>query len=151
MTDLDRRVSATATTALPLSSDPLAEFDLLVVGGGAAGFMAAITAAEAGLQRVLVLEATAEPLTKVRLSGGGRCNVTHACWDPGELVSHYPRGQRPLGGRSAALPVVIPLHGLPTVAWIWWRKTMAECFLRPIAPPRWWIASGRLHDGLGFS
>ena len=81
-----------------LSSDPLAEFDLLVVGGGAAGFMAAITAAEAGLQRVLVLEATAEPLTKVRLSGGGRCNVTHACWDPGELVGHYPRGQRPLRG-----------------------------------------------------
>ena len=98
MTDLDRRVSATAITALLLSSDPLAEFDLLVVGGGAAGFMAAITAAEAGLQRVLVLEATAEPLTKVRLSGGGRCNVTHACWDPGELVGHYPRGQRPLRG-----------------------------------------------------
>ena len=60
--------------------------------------MAAITAAETGLQRVLVLEATAEPLTKVRLSGGGRCNVTHACWDPGELVGHYPRGQRPLRG-----------------------------------------------------
>ena len=98
MTDLDRRVSATAITALLLSSDPLAEFDLLVVGGGAAGFMAAITAAEAGLQRVLVLEATAEPLTKVRMSGGGRCNVTHACWDPGELVGHYPRGQRPLRG-----------------------------------------------------
>ena len=77
-------------------SDPLAEVDLLVVGGGAAGFMAAITAAEAGLQRVLILEATAEPLSKVRLSGGGRCNVTHACWDPGELVGHYHRGQRPL-------------------------------------------------------
>jgi predicted Rossmann fold flavoprotein len=98
MTDLDRRVSATAITAFLLSSDPLAEVDLLVVGGGASGFMAAITAAEAGLQRVLVLEATAEPLTKVRLSGGGRCNVTHACWDPGELVGHYPRGQRPLRG-----------------------------------------------------
>ncbi len=60
--------------------------------------MAAITAAEQGLQRVLVLEATPEPLSKVRLSGGGRCNVTHACWDPTELVGHYPRGQRPLRG-----------------------------------------------------
>ena len=97
MTDPDRRVSATATTASPLSSDPLDEFDL-VVGGGAAGFMAAVTAAEQGVQRVLVLEATAEPLSKVRLSGGGRCNVTHACWDPAELVGHYPRGQRPLRG-----------------------------------------------------
>ncbi|MBR75726.1 MAG: aminoacetone oxidase family FAD-binding enzyme [Cyanobium sp. RS427] len=98
MTDPDRRVSATATTASPLSSDPLDEFDLLVVGGGAAGFMAAVTAAEQGVQRVLVLEATTEPLSKVRLSGGGRCNVTHACWDPAELVGHYPRGQRPLRG-----------------------------------------------------
>ena len=81
-----------------MSSDPLDEFDLLVVGGGAAGFMAAVTAAEQGVERVLVLEATTEPLSKVRLSGGGRCNVTHACWDPAELVGHYPRGQRPLRG-----------------------------------------------------
>ena len=60
--------------------------------------MAAITAAEQGCRRVLVLEATPEPLTKVRISGGGRCNVTHACWDPRELVGHYPRGSRPLRG-----------------------------------------------------
>ena len=71
---------------------------LVVAGGGAAGFMAAITAAEAGVAGVEIWEATAEPLTKVRISGGGRCNVTHACWDPTELVSHYPRGQRPLRG-----------------------------------------------------
>ena len=44
------------------------------------------------------MEATAEPLSKVRISGGGRCNVTHACWDPRELVGHYPRGSRPLRG-----------------------------------------------------
>ena len=69
-----------------------------MIGGGAAGFMAAITAAEQGIRRVRVLEATAEPLSKVRMSGGGRCNVTHACWDPRELVGHYPRGQRPLRG-----------------------------------------------------
>ena len=69
-----------------------------VVGGGPAGFMAAITAAEAGVQDIHVLEATQEPLQKVRISGGGRCNVTHACWDPLELVGHYPRGQRALRG-----------------------------------------------------
>ena len=60
--------------------------------------MAAITAAEQGLRRVAILEATPEPLHKVRISGGGRCNVTHACWDPVELSSHYPRGSRPLRG-----------------------------------------------------
>ena len=60
--------------------------------------MAAITAAEEGVGRVLVVEATPEPLKKVRISGGGRCNVTHACWDPTELTGHYPRGQRPLRG-----------------------------------------------------
>ena len=69
-----------------------------MIGGGAAGFMAAITAAEQGVKRVLVLEATPELLSKVRISGGGRCNVTHACWDTAELVGHYPRGQRALKG-----------------------------------------------------
>jgi predicted Rossmann fold flavoprotein len=72
--------------------------NLVVAGGGAAGFLAAITAAEAGLAGLHVLEATAEPLAKVRISGGGRCNVTHACWDPLELVGHYPRGSRALRG-----------------------------------------------------
>ena len=60
--------------------------------------MAAITAAEQGVRQVLVLEGTPEPLQKVRISGGGRCNVTHACWDPWELATHYPRGSRPLRG-----------------------------------------------------
>jgi predicted Rossmann fold flavoprotein len=72
--------------------------DLVVAGGGAAGFMAAITAAEAGLEQVEIWEATPEPLAKVRISGGGRCNLTHACWDPSELVNNYPRGERPLRG-----------------------------------------------------
>ncbi|MFM8278642.1 MAG: NAD(P)/FAD-dependent oxidoreductase [Cyanobium sp.] len=76
---------------------------LAVVGGGPAGFMAAISAAEAlhavGLPvSILVLEATAEPLHKVRISGGGRCNVTHACWEPQLLVNHYPRGGQALRG-----------------------------------------------------
>jgi predicted Rossmann fold flavoprotein len=71
---------------------------VVVAGGGPAGFMAAIVAAEAGVQGVHLLEATPEPLSKVRISGGGRCNVTHACWDPAELVAHYPRGSRALRG-----------------------------------------------------
>ncbi len=71
-----------------------------VVGGGAAGFFAAIACAEklgpAG--EVTLFEATAHPLAKVRVSGGGRCNVTHACFEPRELVKAYPRGGRELLG-----------------------------------------------------
>lgn len=72
---------------------------LVVAGGGPAGFLAAITAAEADPQAsVMVLEATPEPLHKVLISGGGRCNVTHACWEARALVGHYPRGGRALLG-----------------------------------------------------
>jgi predicted Rossmann fold flavoprotein len=72
---------------------------LVVAGGGPAGFLAAITAAEtAPGSSVLVLEATPEPLHKVLISGGGRCNVTHACWEARALVGHYPRGGRALLG-----------------------------------------------------
>lgn len=81
---------------------------IVVVGGGAAGFFAAITAAEtlrtdaaegrgAG-GTVTLYEATAHLLAKVRISGGGRCNVTHACFEPRELVKKYPRGGRELIG-----------------------------------------------------
>ena len=73
-------------------------WSLVVAGGGPAGFMAAIAAAEAGLKRILLLESTPEPLGKVLISGGGRCNVTHACWDPRELVGSYPRGGKALRG-----------------------------------------------------
>lgn len=71
------------------------------MGGGAAGFFGAITCAEAmrgGGATVLLLEATAHLLSKVRISGGGRCNVTHACFDPRRLVEFYPRGARELLG-----------------------------------------------------
>jgi predicted Rossmann fold flavoprotein len=72
---------------------------LVVVGGGAAGFFAAIAAAEANPSaRVLVLEKSAQYLGKVRISGGGRCNVTHACFDPRDLVEFYPRGGQELLG-----------------------------------------------------
>lgn len=73
--------------------------ELLVVGGGAAGYFAAITAAEAAPgSRVLILEKSRQPLGKVRISGGGRCNLTHACFEPRQLVTHYPRGSRQLIG-----------------------------------------------------
>jgi len=74
---------------------------VVVAGGGPAGYMAAIAAAEAGARDVWILEATAEPLHKVRISGGGRCNVTHGCWDPRALVGHYPRGGQALRGPFA--------------------------------------------------
>jgi predicted Rossmann fold flavoprotein len=70
---------------------------VIVVGGGAAGFMAAITAAEAGAD-VTILEKSREFLGKVRISGGGRCNVTHACFDPREFATRFPRGERELIG-----------------------------------------------------
>ncbi|MDA7868799.1 M3 family metallopeptidase, partial [bacterium] len=72
--------------------------NLIVIGGGAAGFFGAISAAQAGLQNILILERGPEILTKVRISGGGRCNVTHDCYDPRELVENYPRGVKSLIG-----------------------------------------------------
>lgn len=67
---------------------------IAVIGGGAAGFMAAISAAtHAPGAEVLLLEKSDKLLAKVRISGGGRCNVTHACPDPRKLARHYPRGE----------------------------------------------------------
>ena len=68
-----------------------------VIGGGAAGFFGAIAAAEAG-HDVIILEAGDQVLAKVRISGGGRCNVTHHCFEPAELVNSYPRGGKALRG-----------------------------------------------------
>ena len=69
------------------------------MGGGAAGFFAAITCAEVSPDtEVMVLERSPQFLAKVRISGGGRCNVTHACFDPREFTTRYPRGERELIG-----------------------------------------------------
>ncbi|MGI9241176.1 MAG: NAD(P)/FAD-dependent oxidoreductase [Verrucomicrobiales bacterium] len=73
-------------------------WDLITIGGGAAGFFGAITHAENGGGPTLILEKTANLLGKVKISGGGRCNVTHACPDPKELSKNYPRGERSLIG-----------------------------------------------------
>lgn len=73
--------------------------ELAVVGGGAAGFFAAIHAApQFSPQAVQIFEGSPRFLTKVKISGGGRCNVTHACFDPRELVLAYPRGGREMLG-----------------------------------------------------
>jgi predicted Rossmann fold flavoprotein len=72
---------------------------IIVIGGGAAGFFAAITCAQTYPHtQVTLLEAGKYPLGKVKISGGGRCNVTHACFDPLELMQYYPRGSKALRG-----------------------------------------------------
>ena len=83
-----------------------------MVGGGAAGFFAAITCAEAAPDaRLILLEKSARFLDKVRISGGGRCNVTNACSDPREFVAHYPRGDR------AMIGALHRFQARDTVAW----------------------------------
>ncbi len=86
-------------------------YQLIVIGGGAAGFFGAIAAAEQGLKNILILEKSREVLTKVRISGGGRCNVTHDCLDPRELVKNYPRGHRSLHGPFSRF------NAADTIAW----------------------------------
>src|SRR2546430_10980803 len=72
---------------------------VIVVGGGAAGFFAAITCAEAAPDvEVMVLERGPRFLSKVRISGGGRCNVTHHCFEARELAARFPRGAQELIG-----------------------------------------------------
>ena len=70
---------------------------IIVVGGGAAGFFGAIACSHPH-NNITILEAGRQPLAKVRISGGGRCNVTHACFDPALLIQNYPRGGKALRG-----------------------------------------------------
>lgn len=74
-------------------------YDIIIVGGGAAGFFTAINIAEKNTKlRIAILERGKSVLEKVRVSGGGRCNVTHACFVPNDLVKFYPRGEKELRG-----------------------------------------------------
>jgi hypothetical protein len=88
------------------------KYDIIVIGGGAAGFFTVINAA--GLNsdlKIAILERGKEVLTKVRISGGGRCNVTHAQFVPKDLTLNYPRGEKELLG---------PFHSFmtgDTIAW----------------------------------
>jgi len=104
---------------------------IVIVGGGAAGFFAAITCAQAAPgARITLIEKTAQFLSKVRISGGGRCNVTHACFDPRELADHYPRGGPALVGSFHTFQ---PRH---TIAWFESRgvklKTEADGRIFPV-------------------
>ncbi len=85
---------------------------IIVIGGGAAGYFGAIAAAEANpASQIMILERGAEVLGKVRISGGGRCNLTHNCPNPQDLIKFYPRGSRELLG---------PFHRFgptDTIAW----------------------------------
>lgn len=70
---------------------------IVIIGGGAAGFFAAINCAQKNPDyRITILEQSSKTLQKVKISGGGRCNVTHACFDNRELVKNYPRGEKQL-------------------------------------------------------
>lgn len=68
---------------------------IAIIGGGAAGFFCAANLDES-LYEVIILEQNSDTLQKVKISGGGRCNVSHACFDPKELVKFYPRGHKEL-------------------------------------------------------
>src|ERR1017187_7324698 len=88
---------------------------VVVAGGGAAGFFAAITCAQAAPgAEVTLLEKGPQFLSKVRISGGGRCNVTHACFETRELASYYPRGEQALIG---------PFHAFQTRDTVEWFQT----------------------------
>lgn len=74
-------------------------YSVVIIGGGAAGFFAAIKCAEVLPKgSVLLLEQTQKVLSKVKISGGGRCNVTHSCFEPKKLIQNYPRGSKELLG-----------------------------------------------------
>ena len=70
-----------------------------IIGGGAAGFFAALTLGQLKpTDKIFIFEKNNQVLSKVRISGGGRCNVTHACFEPAQLTKHYPRGENELRG-----------------------------------------------------
>ncbi|WP_090656173.1 BaiN/RdsA family NAD(P)/FAD-dependent oxidoreductase [Parafilimonas terrae] len=88
------------------------QFDVIIIGGGAAGFFTAINLAEKNASlKIAILERGKEVLSKVRISGGGRCNVTHACFDANELTGYYPRGNKELRG---------PFHTFATADTVTW-------------------------------
>jgi predicted Rossmann fold flavoprotein len=122
------------------------KIDVIVIGGGAAGIFTAINIGASNPNlKIVVLEKTTKLLSKVKVSGGGRCNVTHACFDPKELVKFYPRGEKELRG---------PFHQFQpgdTIAWFQERgvelkieadgrmfpttdssQTIIDCFLKEV-------------------
>jgi len=132
-------------TAPPVKFARMSSQRVIMVGGGAAGFFAAITCAEAAPNaEVTVLERGARFLDKVRISGGGRCNVTHACFDERELTACYPRGERAL---------LVPFKNFQasdTVAWFESRgvklKTESDGRMFPVSDSSETIMNCLLHS-----
>ncbi|MEH0156273.1 NAD(P)/FAD-dependent oxidoreductase [Limibacter armeniacum] len=79
---------------LIIDTTELYKVKIYVIGGGAAGYFAAISAASTGNAQVTILEKSSNLLAKVKVSGGGRCNVTHSCFKPVDLSRRYPRGEK---------------------------------------------------------
>jgi hypothetical protein len=118
---------------------------VIVVGGGAAGFFAAITCAEAAPDaEVTVLERGPQFLSKVRISGGGRCNVTHACFNPRDFATRYPRGER------ALLAPLQKFSARDTVAWFKSRgvglKTESDDRMFPVSNSSETVVNCLLHS-----
>jgi hypothetical protein len=118
---------------------------VIVVGGGAAGFFAAITCAEAAPDAgVTVLERGPHFLSKIRISGGGRCNVTHACFNPRDFATRYPRGER------ALLAPLQKFFARDTVAWFESRgvklKTEADGRMFPVSNSSETVVNCLLHS-----
>lgn len=128
-----------------MSNNLQTNWDVIVIGGGAAGFFAAIRCAESNPNlRVLILEKASQTLGKVFISGGGRCNVTHACFEPAKLITYYPRGGNELRGAFSRF------QPADTVAWFEERgariKTEADGRMFPVTDDSKTIA-----DTLRFS
>ena len=118
---------------------------IIVVGGGAAGFFAAIACAEAAPgTEVTVLERSPQFLSKVRISGGGRCNVTHASFNPRDFATRYPRGEK------ALLAPFQKFSARDTVAWFESRgvklKTEADGRMFPVTDSSETIVNCLLHS-----
>ena len=92
------RITVPATASIMTESTTTKLYQLITIGGGAAGFFGSISAAEFGCDQILILEKSAKLLGKVKISGGGRCNVTHHCYDARALSKFYPRGEKSLIG-----------------------------------------------------
>lgn len=123
-----------------MSKNLQTNWDVIVIGGGAAGFFAAIRCAEQSpKQRILILEKASQTLGKVLISGGGRCNVTHACFEPAKLITYYPRGGAELRGAFTRF------QPQDTVAWFEERgvriKTEADGRMFPVTDDSNTIAS----------
>ncbi|CAN5471819.1 NAD(P)/FAD-dependent oxidoreductase [soil metagenome] len=123
----------------------MAQERIVIAGGGAAGFFAAIAAAEARSENdVTIFERSPHFLTKVRISGGGRCNVTHTAMEPRAFSSRYPRGERALIG---ALHTFSPED---TVAWFQRRgvrlKTEGDGRMFPVTDSSGTVIDCLLHE-----